>query len=895
MNNKKHILHVCILTIACLVCGIFADQTPHESAPIEMTPEQFDASVQMDKIDLALDEQLNLSSEIDTINSSPSNPMQEQAENPAILEEKPAESEAEKKDEQEQIIEPSEPLVELIEQTELPLELQQPAVPVVTQRKPAGLTPVRKKKRSLQGEEASIEFHFEDADLQNLLDYMADMYDVTFLTNDLLNPLPKTGKAVKGNKISFKTHKPLTKKEAWDLFLSFLDIAGLAVVPEGQPKVYKIIQTEAARKAPLPAYIGVKPDTLPDNDQIIRYVYFIENSSIATVKDIVESLRSPASAFLVLNDLNGFILTDKSYNIKSLMKIITELDRVSMPQSMSILKLRRADASEVKALYDNIIQADDASIANRLFPARKQPTALYFPENTRIIAEPRSNALILLGPPDAIKKIEEFITTYVDVELGKLYSPLRVYQLKFADCTTIASIMNDLTQFGKDTAAGKVGGVRDEDKYLKRMTFTPEPATNSIVVRGDEEDYQRAKEILDTLDEAQPQVAMEVLIVSVDLESTKQLGGQVRRKIPGTDGFLGNVTYQTSGINLTGVGSSIVTNNTGPGVNRLLGNLINLVSGTTPGNTVVSLGSDVFGVWGIMAILDTISNTQVVSNPFLVTTNKKKAFVSVGQLRRVISGTVVGGGGSQNSFANDEADLKVTLTPQINSDGMIVLDIDVVLDVFTNSVDLSDATKNTKEIKTTTIVADKEVLALGGLIQNTVNNSMSKVPVLGNIPIIGWLFKNRQKVQNKSNLLVLVSTRIIQPEAKQLINEYTQKYVGEYQGDLTAMTEKPDKRDPIARWFFDENHADSAEKVIDDYLFQRKTKHDKKKEKKSAETIYAKKDKKSRRKANALIAPIAPPTPVPAPVVAQNNVKAIQRPKRSLLSVMNHDSHEEAA
>src|SRR5690348_402898 len=112
MNNKKHILQLCILIVVCLVCGIFADQTPHESAPIEMTPEQFDASVQMDKIDLALDEQLNLSSEIDTINNSATNPMQEQAESPAMPEEQPTETKSEeKKDEQEQIIESSQPLV----------------------------------------------------------------------------------------------------------------------------------------------------------------------------------------------------------------------------------------------------------------------------------------------------------------------------------------------------------------------------------------------------------------------------------------------------------------------------------------------------------------------------------------------------------------------------------------------------------------------------------------------------------------------------------------------------------------------------------------------------------------------------------------------------------------
>src|SRR4029079_16531432 len=118
---------------------------------------------------------------------------------------------------------------------------------------------------------------------------------------------------------------------------------------------------------------------------------------------------------------------------------------------------------------------------------------------------PRTNSLILLGAQDAITKIETFITTYVDTEIGKPHSPLRVYTLKYADARTVASIMTELTQFGKDTPAGKAGGVRDGDKYMKNMSFTPELATNRIIIRGDEEDYMKARDILDVLDEPQKQ------------------------------------------------------------------------------------------------------------------------------------------------------------------------------------------------------------------------------------------------------------------------------------------------------------------------------------------------------------------------------------------------------
>lgn len=839
MKNKYGNVHLYI-AISFAVCSWYAINAKQslidlmgpaekESSVPSMTPEQLEISLSLDKNDLALDHQLNLNSEIDTssptlLNVKELAKQEPFSKNVVTDHAKPTQFEL------------------LVDSAGLPLELQTAA--------PVSLVPQKKHKAPSsnheEGEErAYIEFNFEDADLQSLLDYVSEIFGVSFITNDVLNPAPKTGKGVKGNKISFKTHDPLTKKGAWDLFLSFLKLAGLTLERNSDPKIYTVLQTEAARKAAIPVYIGVKPETLPDNDQLIRYVYFVENANLTTVKDIVEALRSPSSAFLVLNDLNAFLLTDNSYNIISLMKIITELDRVSLPQAMSVLKLRRADATEVKALYDSITQTDDASIAGRLFPARKQPTALYFPENTRIIAEPRSNALILLGPKDAIKKIEDFIVNYVDVDLGKLYSPLRTYQLKYADATNVATIMNEVTQFGKTTIAGQVGGVRDEDKYLKNISFIPEPATNTLIIKGDEEDYLKAKEIIIALDEAQPQVAIEVLILALDLNDTKRLGTQMRSKIPGINGLVGdNVKFQTSGLNTNGIAQGIQTNDTGVGVDRLLANLVSLAAGASPGNTIVSLGTDQFGVWGIFNILHTVSNAEVVSNPFIITSNKKKASVSVGETRRVVTGQVIGGTGPVNSFGNDSANLTVTVTPQINSDGMIVLDLEVELDNFTNTIDLESATKNTRKVTTSAIVSDKEVLALGGLIQNRIENGWTKVPILGDIPLIGWLFKNKQKVDRKSNLLILISSRIIQPDVRQVVTEFTQGRLNEYREDLDLFNDAPAMRDPIHRWFFADD-KDSPEVVMEDYLFTRQKMSRRKKRQKHAAAVASKINKKA--------------------------------------------------
>jgi len=773
-----------------------------------MSLDQFDRSLHIDKHDLDLDQALNinLSSEIDTVDSETI-----QLDPPSL-----GTNNFERDLFQESLLGGSMQLSKNItadidrlpdSNNSFERELFQNSV-------------IDKAQEQAATQEELIEFNFEDADLENLVTQMSILYNVTFVSDDTIEPLPKEGKAVKGNKISFKTNKPLTKKEAWSLFLSFLDIAGFTLVPDANPKVFRIVATAAGKKSPLPTYIGVDPEDLPDSDQVIRYLYFIKNGSLDTIKSVLNDLRSSASTLSLLKDLNAFVITDKSYNIKSLMNIVSELDRVSIPQAMSVLILQRANAEDVKNLYESITQTEDEGITSRLFPARKQPTALYFPENTRIIAEPRRNALILLGTPEAIRKIEEFIIKYIDVELNaESRSPLRVYQLKYADAENVAKILDSVTQFGKSTKAGQVGGLRNGDKYLKNMSFIAEKETNQLIIKGDEDDYQKVKEIIAELDEAQPQVAIEVLIVSVNLNENKTLGAQLRNKSTGASKKKAN--FQTSGLTLGVTPSPIVVNKEGSGATRLLGDLISLVTGASAGNTILSLGNDVFGVWGIFNVLQTIGNFQVVSNPFLTATNKQPAEVSVGESRRVVSANVVGGSTTENSFADSEAKLTVKVTPQINSDGMIVLDLVINLDEFIDP-NPNSATQNKKEIKTTTIVADNEVLALGGLIRNKTTENTSRVPILGDIPILGWFFKNKKKEVTKDSLLILISSRIIPAEQNTVSASITQNRIDGYYGELDQMKDIANNRDPIHRSFF-EPEKGGTDKIVEDLIFKNKT------------------------------------------------------------------------
>lgn len=693
---------------------------------------------------------------------------------------------------------------------------------------PAAEEPLTKKIREeAPTEEANIEFYFEDADMLTLLTQIKELYDVSFITDDNLDPLSKDGRALKGLKISFKTHKPLTRKAAWNLFLTFLDLAGFALVPEPDPGIYRIVTADKAQKMAVPTYIGVDATKLPDNDQVIRYVYFLENADPTMIRDIVNNLKSSNASAVVLQETKALVITDKSYNIKSLMEVVRELDQVTMPQAMAVIKLQRADAIDVAKLYEEITKtgASEAQ-AGRVPTPRKPSQALYFSENVRIIPEPRTNSLIVFGSADGIKKVEDFVLKVVDIDLEKPYSPLHTYQLRYASATTVADIMNTITNYGKDTEAGKAGGVRGGDKYLKPLYFKSEPSTNTIVVKGEYEDFLKALEIIKRLDEPQPQVAIEALIITIDWTNTKQLGTQLRNKVP--DGAFGRgVNFQTSGSNIgsaSGTAPSSIVVRSGddvPGDERLLGNLINLAVGAAAGNTVISLGADKFGVWGIFSVLQTLTSAQIISNPFLVATNKTAAFVSIGEVRRVVSGTIFAGENPQQAFDDMKATLDLKVTPQINSDGMVVLNIDVATtDFLTAPSDTAAPATSTRQVVTKVIMADREVIAIGGLIQNRFTDDIKKVPILGDIPILGWLFKNKNRIVEKNNLLVLISARIIAPDLVDIVDEHTQAKLVDYYDTHNSIDIVNNWRDPVDKSFFQPKKVD-ADDVVENFLAER--------------------------------------------------------------------------
>jgi general secretion pathway protein D len=646
---------------------------------------------------------------------------------------------------------------------------------------------------------ADIYLNFENTELLNFVNYIAELKKI--------NVIPD--KTMTGTKISLSIRQPLTIEGAWRTFLTILEMANFSIVQSGD--VYKIISKNKKLQEALPVYINVPLATLPDTEENIRYVTFLRNISVMQVKGLLSNMLGVPSTVLEQPNVNGFIITGKSNNIKSAMSVLEHLDQTGLQESVVFMRLKRANARDVKQLFDSLMEQPKNSPLARLLGKQAESTTSYFSSTTKIIAEERRNALILLGNAQSIEKVEKFITEHIDTELKEAESPLHIYELQYADAEKIAEILSSVTSAAElETEAGQkaaqYGVVRGGVKFFKNMKFKVDKEGNRLIVASsDKQDWDLLKKTIADLDKSQPQVAIETLIVTVNVTDTKQIGTQLRNK---KHGLLGKgIDIQTANL------SSVVPTTESP--ITLLGNMLSAVTSEL-GSTILTFGKATGGVWGALKLLKSITNTSILSQPFITIANNATSTISVGETRRIPVQLAVSDAGTiQNNsavgFESKKVATKITISPQINIEGIIKFNIEVSLSEFLN--DRGDT--QVRNLKTTAMVADGQVLVLGGFVKTKIDDSVNKTPLLGEIPILGWLFKNKKKTITKDYIFVFMSPSIIKPRQKAGSGIYTKMKLHEVTNKINASVELKKQHDPIQGWFFNDSKDDQAHKILD--------------------------------------------------------------------------------
>lgn len=679
----------------------------------------------------------------------------------------------------------------------------------------------KKRKKRKRDTQKTISFNYDSEELIDIIYSVAAQKGVNVI-------LPQGANAIT-SKITLNIEEKLTLDEAWSLLFTIMDLAGYSLMPKGS--FYIIVKnTPTVAREPLPLYIGTNPNNLPDTDQRIRYLYYLSNIKLSDdpaneITQILQTLlpQGATPSYKVDSATNSLIISAKANDIKAVMKIILELDRPDFQETLEVINLKHTTAKLVADLFNESLLKSNVDLNRYRLDAKQQSEAAFFSKFTRVIADERTNSLIVLGRAQAIERVKEFIENYVDLELESGKSILHIYQLLYLDASLMAQLLNDIVKSSREggtgqASAGQAIGSGPQETFDEVYIRVDKPqgegaanfsGGNKLVIAAREKDWKVIEKLVQELDKPQPQVLIEVLIADLTLADIRQLGSVLRN--PASIPFPGNSAYQDAQI-----GQGIILSENPPLSNNATlqsdllrlaynpdgtpGNTVSDAQFLTPGSTVFSLNDKDGKTWSLLSILQTFANTKIISHPHVIATNNQKAEIELTETR-YLDDEATSSGGTTTTIKkkNIPARLCVTITPRISYGGMVLLDVIVDVTDYKNSV---DNTRITRKVTTKALVRDKNILALGGLIRLDDSEGLQETPLLSKIPILGYFFKNRNSKINKTNLSIFITPTIIEPRLRAGVDKYT--------GDYLAIAQKHNiegglfdsLRDPITRWFF---------------------------------------------------------------------------------------------
>ncbi len=599
--------------------------------------------------------------------------------------------------------------------------------------------------------------NFVGADIESVIKAIGHYTRTTFVID------PR----VKGS-INLVSEKPVTKAQALDLLSSALRLQGFAMVRiDGYTKV--VPEADAKLQA------GPTKPSEVRGDQIATQIFHLNYESANNLVQVLRPLISPNNTINVNPGNNSIVITDYADNLKRLGRIIAALDAPAV-SDMDVVPVKYAIATDLATTVNRLVEQSGAAVpggdAGRV----------------AVLADPRTNALIVRAPSVARANLAKSLIAKLDQPTAQPGNVHVVY-LRNADAIRLAQTLRAVV--ASDTAAQQAGTTTQQQQQPQQPAFsagqqaqqgqlgqgaltpstpTPtslptggpagfiqaDPATNSLIITANESVYRNLRAVIDQLDARRAQVYIESLIVEVTADKAAELGVQ----------WAGLSGDATSNYRL-GVASGFST-----GGNNLINQAISKATTgnpTAPGNGInVGIFRQINGTLTLGALaraLESEGNANILSMPNLITLDNEEARIIVGQNVPFITGTfTTAASGAQNPFQTIErrdVGLSLRVRPQVSEGGTVKMAIyQETSDIQTTSK-ASDIVTNKRSIETNVLVDDGEIVVLGGLIEDRASDNEEKVPGLGDIPVVGNLFKYRNRSGKKTNLMVFLRPTVI--------------------------------------------------------------------------------------------------------------------------------------
>lgn len=648
-----------------------------------------------------------------------------------------------------------------------------------------------------------IELNFENTTLSNVLNYLSERKNVNYIPKKELDAI----------KVSLITREPLSLESAWDKLLTLLDLHNFTMI--NVDNLYRIVPKPQGKQEPLPFYSsskGTEPEDLPESDLTVRYLYFLRNIKAETVKGFLTTMLE--GTIETNKDLDACIITEKCLNIKSAMKIIKELDQGGLREAIKIVQLQYANADEIAQLFnEKIIPQNKQAQTIRFLGPQQQKPSTYFSKETKIFPDSRNNSLILLGTNQNLTKIIEFTKKYLDIPLSAAKSRIHIKEIKYARAENLKPIITNIIKPPEGAAkALQVGGYKYfEDVIIEADSTTSDQGSfgggNRLIISCNQDDWKRLEKLINKLDKPQPQVAFEVMIVDVSIKHDRSLGTQLK---PKKDNLLGKGT-RIQFINLYEPADQ------SPDMDLALD-----IGGAAGGQSaaLLSLGqNDAAGkgenLWGIVKSYLSTDNFNIINQPFVVTNNYNECVLKDIDTR-YLAGKLDKTVGTETIETREPRDAtnEVKLTPRINLEGLVDLQIIIDIQEWIEREGFQPD-KQKRDLVTRVSMATGEVLVLGGITRTKISEGVRKTPILGDIPIIGNLFKNKTQNNEKSNIYIFIRPSIIKPRINGDVDEYTLLKLDYAKYQMLNADTYSQEKDPIQRWFFKPDHQTSRQKIAD--------------------------------------------------------------------------------
>ena len=602
-----------------------------------------------------------------------------------------------------------------------------------------------------------ITLDFKGIELADLIQTISELTGKNFLYDD----------SVKG-KVTIISPKTMSLDEAYQLFLTVLSVKGYTVVPSG--KVNKIVAIREAKESNLPTVTGGRRG--PSGEQFVTRLVPLQNIDATLMATTVLAPLIPKTSNIVAYPpSNTLIITDNGANIERLMKIITELDVPSSLDLIEVFPLKYAGADEVAAILNQILTQAAASPRRGRVAANVQTAG--GKEVSKILPYVRTNTLVVMATPEDLTIIRTVIAQ-LDQRPTQERSHINVYYLENADAETLAKTLNEiLSGIKAPITTGRAAPPAGQAATLTAapVSITADKPTNSLIINSTPEDYDIFKGIVSQLDIRRKQVFVEALILEISMDATRDLGASLAGFIPtGDEGVIyGGMNQQSPGLGVLTPGTNGVPSLLTQSIEGVLaGGLFNMIKVTPPGG---GPQVDVPAISALINLSKKDSDINILSAPRLLTSDNEEAEIIIGSNVPIITSRLTDTGGSTGlaqSVTVERKDVALTLrfTPQITEGNQVRLNIfqeitDIAETSLAGNVNEVGPTFTKRLLRNTVLAEDGRTVVLGGLIRNNEQVTISKVPLLGDIPGLGWLFKRKTNSNTKTNLLIFITPKIV--------------------------------------------------------------------------------------------------------------------------------------